>query len=61
MNLRLNFMGLSNNAKKIRDAYFKKDIQSMFENVTDEMVETFAVCGTEDECRKKDRRVQKLY
>ncbi len=26
---------------------------SLFENVTDEMVETFAVCGTENECRKK--------
>lgn len=45
--------GFEQQCKKIRDAYFKKDIQSMFENVTDEMVETFAVCGTEDECRKK--------
>jgi alkanesulfonate monooxygenase SsuD/methylene tetrahydromethanopterin reductase-like flavin-dependent oxidoreductase (luciferase family) len=45
--------GFEKEAQKIREAFFKKDIKSMIENVTDEMVETFAVVGDPDECRKR--------
>jgi len=45
--------GFEEQCKKIRDAYFKRDIRSMISNVTDEMVEAFSICGTAEQCRRK--------
>jgi probable F420-dependent oxidoreductase len=45
--------GFQKEAEKIRDAFFKRDVKSMIENVSDDMVETFAVVGNADECRRK--------
>ena len=45
--------GFEKEALKIREAFFKRDIKSMIENVTDDMVEAFAVVGDKDECRKR--------
>ncbi|HZX15146.1 MAG TPA: LLM class flavin-dependent oxidoreductase [Thermodesulfobacteriota bacterium] len=45
--------GYEKEAQKIREAFFKRDIKSMIENVTDDMVEAFAVVGDKDECRKR--------
>jgi len=45
--------GFEKEAQEIREAFFKRDFKSMIENVTEEMVETFAVVGDADECRKK--------
>lgn len=51
--------GFENRCKKIRDAYFKKDIQTMISSVTDDMVDTFAVVGNADDCRKKIEQYKK--
>src|SRR3990170_2847226 len=45
--------GFEKEAQKIREAFFKRDIKSMIENVTDDMVETFAIVGDADECLKR--------
>lgn len=45
--------GFIGQAEKIRDAYFKGNLQAMIENVTDDMLDTFAIVGTADECRNK--------
>jgi len=45
--------GFEKEAGKIREAFFRKDIKSMIESVTDDMVATFAVVGDADECRKR--------
>jgi probable F420-dependent oxidoreductase len=45
--------GFENETKRIRDAFFKGDVKSMIEYVTDDMVGTFAVVGSAEECRKK--------
>jgi probable F420-dependent oxidoreductase len=45
--------GFQKETEKIRKAFFKRDIQSMIENVNDDMVEAFAIVGDADECRKK--------
>src|SRR3990172_4369259 len=45
--------GYEKEAQKIREAFFKRDIKSMIENVTDDMVEAFAVVGDKDECLKR--------
>jgi probable F420-dependent oxidoreductase len=45
--------GYEKEAQKIREAFFKKDVKSMIESVSDDMVETFAVVGDKDECRKR--------
>lgn len=45
--------GFEEQCKKIRDAYFKRDIRSMISNVTDEMVGAFSICGTAEQCRRK--------
>ncbi len=45
--------GFEGECKKIREAYFKRDIGTMISTVTDSMVNTFAVVGTADECREK--------
>jgi len=45
--------GFEKQTLKIRDAYFKRDFESMHSLVTDDMVDAFAVCGNADECRKK--------
>ncbi len=45
--------GFSDQTRRIRDAYFNKDIKGMIENVSDDMVENFAVIGNEDQCREK--------
>lgn len=39
--------------QKIRDAYFRDDIESMINNVTEEMVDIFSVVGHEDYCRSR--------
>lgn len=45
--------GFTEQTKKIREAYFNKDIKAMIENVSEEMVDTFAVVGNGDFCRNK--------
>jgi probable F420-dependent oxidoreductase len=45
--------GFESQCKKIRDAYFKRDIRAMIKNVTDDMVNTFAVVGNAGDCRKE--------
>ena len=45
--------GFEGEAQKIREAFFRGNIKSMIENVSEDMVETFAVVGDADECRKK--------
>ena len=45
--------GFQEQTERVRDAFFKKDIKTMVNSVTDEMVHTFAVVGTASECRKK--------
>ncbi len=48
--------GFEKEAQKIRGAFFKRDIKSMIESVSDNMVETFAITGDKDECRKKVKK-----
>lgn len=43
--------GYLDQANKIREAYFRRDIDGMIENVDDEMVDTFSIVGDEDYCR----------
>ncbi len=45
--------GFENETKKIREAFFRGDIESMIGNVSDDMVRVFAVVGEADECRKR--------
>lgn len=45
--------GFQEQTSKVRDAFFKRDIKTMIKSVTDDMVNTFAVVGTQTECRKK--------
>ncbi len=45
--------GFEKEAAKIREAFLKKDIKSMLDSVTDDLVNTFAVVGNAHECRKK--------
>ncbi len=45
--------GFIKQAGNIRDAYFSGDVESMVENVSDDMLDTFAIVGTADQCRKK--------
>lgn len=52
-------MDLKTGAKKIRDAYFKRDMETMISSVTDDMVDTFAVVGNADDCRKKIEQYKK--
>lgn len=44
--------GFGKETQRIREAFFKGDIKSMIENVSDDMVRTFAVIGDADECRR---------
>ncbi|MER3446234.1 MAG: LLM class flavin-dependent oxidoreductase [Candidatus Dadabacteria bacterium] len=45
--------GFERETGRIREAFFRRDIKSMIENVTDDMVRTFAVVGDADECRRR--------
>ncbi len=45
--------GFQEQTERVRDAFFKRDIKTMINSVTDEMVHTFAVVGTPSECVKK--------
>jgi probable F420-dependent oxidoreductase len=45
--------GFEKEVQKIREAFFKKDFKSMIECVSDDMVETFALVGDKDECRRR--------
>lgn len=45
--------GFEKQAGIIREAFFRKDLKSMIQNVTDDMVTTFAVVGDADECRMR--------
>lgn len=45
--------GFTKQTEKIRQAYFAGDVESMIRNVTDDMVETFAVVGNRKYCRDK--------
>ena len=49
-------MGYTEQVEKIRNSYFKNDIGEMIENVSDEMVEKFAVIGDARTCRDKIER-----
>ena len=42
-----------NDALKMRELYLKEDKAAALSLITDEMLNTFAVCGTPSECRKK--------
>ena len=42
-------LGFGSNIEKIRKAYFNKDVDTMIKNVSDEMVEKFAIVGSEEE------------
>jgi probable F420-dependent oxidoreductase len=48
--------GFEKQAAIIREAFFKRDIESMIQNVTDDMVNTFAVVGDAHECRMRIRQ-----
>ena len=45
--------GFTAETQRVRDAFFKRDIKTMINTVSDEMVKTFAVVGTPSECRRK--------
>ncbi|MGH7901765.1 MAG: LLM class flavin-dependent oxidoreductase [Thermodesulfobacteriota bacterium] len=45
--------GFEKETQRIREAYFKGDVESMLSHVTDEMVNAFSVFGDADECRKR--------
>ncbi|MEM7007566.1 MAG: LLM class flavin-dependent oxidoreductase [Thermodesulfobacteriota bacterium] len=45
--------GFTKETEKVRDAFFKKDINRMISSVTDDMVNTFAIVGTASECRRR--------
>lgn len=45
--------GFLEQTKKIRDAFFERDVTTMIESVTDDMVDTFSIVGSADECIKK--------
>ncbi|MGB7291487.1 MAG: LLM class flavin-dependent oxidoreductase [Thermodesulfobacteriota bacterium] len=45
--------GFERETRRIREAYFSGDIDSMSSSVTDEMVNTFAVVGNTDEVLQK--------
>ncbi len=45
--------GFMSQAEKIRECYFKGDVEGMIRNVSDDMLETFAIVGTVDQCREK--------
>ena len=45
--------GFLDHANKIRECYFNKDVEGMKNNVTEEMVDTFAIVGTREECIEK--------
>lgn len=45
--------GFEGQAMRIREAFFNGDVKGMIENVTDEMVGTFAIVGNPDECRRR--------
>lgn len=51
--------GFAEHADKIREAYFRKDIKGMMNNVTEKMVDTFSVVGSAEECIKKIDRYRK--
>lgn len=50
------FHGFEKEAEKVREAFMKGDRACMIESVSDEMVDTFAVVGSADECRKRIER-----
>lgn len=52
--------GFSDQLRKIRNAYFNKDIRGMIKSVSDDMVENFAVIGNEDYCREKIDSYRKI-
>lgn len=45
--------GFQNQTERVREAFFNRDIKSMINSVTDDMVNTFAVVGTASECRRR--------
>ncbi len=51
--------GFTGQTQLIRDAYFKKDIKSMINHVTDEMVDTFSVVGDKNFCKEKINEYRK--
>lgn len=45
--------GFQDQTAKVREAFYKRDIKTMIKSVSNDMVNTFAVVGNQDECRKK--------
>lgn len=45
--------GFGKQCEKIREAYFKNDIEGMKKNVTDDMVEVFSIVGSAKECLER--------
>ena len=45
--------GFEKETQRVREAYFKGDVESMLSHVTDEMVNSFSVFGDAEECRKR--------
>lgn len=52
--------GFTEQTKLIRNAYFKKDVKSMINHVTDEMVDTFAVVGDKNFCEERINEYRKF-
>ncbi|MEE2974873.1 MAG: LLM class flavin-dependent oxidoreductase [Thermodesulfobacteriota bacterium] len=46
-------LGFEKNIKKIRQCFFEGDINGMINNVSNEMVENFAICGSPDEAKEQ--------
>jgi probable F420-dependent oxidoreductase len=45
--------GFEKETVKIREAFFNRDVKGMIKNVSDDMVDTFAIVGAPGECRKR--------
>ena len=45
--------GFQEQTERVRDAFFKRDIQTMINSVTDDMVHSFAVVGNSSDCRRR--------
>ena len=45
--------GFTDEVKRIRDAFRKKDVRAMIKGVSDEMIDAFAVVGDAEHCRER--------
>lgn len=52
--------GFLSSAGKIRKSYFNRDIEAMIDNVSDEMVDTFAIVGDETYCKYRLEKYREI-